>query len=84
MSSPTSPSSSVPSKRAEEEDADSPEEEEEEEEEEEPQLNYERIGGDIAKVIRGDLVSAFCVGSKFLVCHLILAQGLIRLGGRVA
>ena len=42
-------------------------EEEDEEEEEEPQLKYERIGGDVAKVIRGDLVSTFCVGSKVIV-----------------
>jgi hypothetical protein len=43
------------------------EEEDEDEEEEEPQLKYERIGGDIAKVVRGDLVSTFCVGSKIIV-----------------
>jgi len=42
-------------------------EEEEEEEEEEPQLKYERIGGDIAKVCRSDLVSAVCIGSKVIV-----------------
>jgi vacuolar protein sorting-associated protein 41 len=39
----------------------------EDEEEEEPQLKYERIGGDIAKVVKGDLVSTFCVGSKLIV-----------------
>jgi hypothetical protein len=57
-----------PSKRVEDE-AEDPKSssEEEEEEEEEPQLKYERIGGDIAKVVRGDLVSSFCVGSKLIV-----------------
>jgi vacuolar protein sorting-associated protein 41 len=43
------------------------EEEEEDDEEEEPQLKYERIGGDIAKVVRSDLVSAFAVGIKYIV-----------------
>ena len=52
---------------AEEEDE---QEDEDEEEEEEPQLKYERITGDIAKVVRGDLVSSFCVGSKVIVCLL--------------
>jgi hypothetical protein len=37
------------------------------EEEEEPQLKYERITGDIAKVCRSDLVSAVCIGSKVIV-----------------
>jgi hypothetical protein len=45
-------------------------EEEEEEEEEEPQLKYERIGGEIAKVCRSDLVSAVCIGSKVIVISL--------------
>ena len=45
-------------------------EEEEEEEEEEPKLKYERIGGDIAKVCRSDLVSAVCIGSKVIVIPL--------------
>ena len=45
-------------------------EEEEEEEEEEPQLKYERIGGDIAKVCRSDLVSAVSIGSKVIVIPL--------------
>jgi len=65
--SPTSPS---PPKQSEEEQdipAPSDGDEEEEEEEEEPQLKYERVGGDIAKVVRGDLVSTFCVGSKVIV-----------------
>jgi vacuolar protein sorting-associated protein 41 len=44
---------------------------EEEEEEEEPQLKYERIGGDIAKVVRSDLVSTVCVGSKVIVLPFI-------------
>lgn len=43
----------------------------EEEEEEEPQLKYERIGGDIAKVVKGDLVSTFCVGSKIIVLPIL-------------
>jgi len=65
---PTSPTS--PSKRLQEGDEPnetSANEEEEEEEEEEPQLKYERAGGDIAKVIRGDLVSSVCIGSRFIV-----------------
>jgi hypothetical protein len=41
--------------------------EEEDEEEDEPQLKYERVTGDIARVIRGDLVSAFAVGTKYIV-----------------
>src|SRR5947199_10781410 len=40
-------------------------------EEEEPQLKYERIGGDVAKVVKGDLVSSFCVGSKVIVSHFL-------------
>lgn len=72
---PLSPSLSLPSPsnppeeegdppvEAEEEDDD----DDEEEEEEEPQLKYERIGGDVAKVVKGDLVSAFCAGSKIIV-----------------
>ena len=48
-------------------------------EEEEPQLKYERIGGDIGKVVRGDLVSACCVGSKVIVCT---ASGLFQCGTR--
>jgi vacuolar protein sorting-associated protein 41 len=43
------------------------EEEEEDDEEEEPQLKYERVTGDVAKVVRSDLVSAFAVGSKYIV-----------------
>ena len=66
-----SPSLPSPSKQPEEEEDPPCDEEEEEEEdddeEEEPQLKYERIGGDIAKVVRADLVSAFCVGSKVIV-----------------
>jgi hypothetical protein len=46
---------------------DDDENDEEEEEEEEPQLKYERIGGEIAKVCRSDLVSAVCIGSKVIV-----------------
>jgi len=54
------------------------EEEEDEEEEEEPQLKYERITGDIAKVVRGDLVSSFCVGSKVIVCPFSQIGHLLR------
>jgi len=61
-----------PSKPPEEDDreevTEEEEEEDEDEEEDEPQLKYERITGDIAKVVRGDLVSSFCVGSKVIVC----------------
>ena len=68
------PSSPPPPKQPEEEPDDpassDQEGEEEEEEEEEPQLKYERVGGDIAKVVRGDLVSTFCVGSKVIVHRL--------------
>jgi hypothetical protein len=40
---------------------------EDDSEEDEPQLKYERAAGDIGKVVRGDLLSAFCVGSKVIV-----------------
>jgi hypothetical protein len=66
--SPMTSTTPLPSKRVEDEAEDSSSSgEEEDEEEEEPQLKYERIGGDIAKVVRGDLVSSFCVGSKLIV-----------------
>jgi hypothetical protein len=57
------------SKRPEDEVQDDPEDAESsgDEDEEEPQLKYERIDGDIAKVVRGDLISSFCVGSKIIV-----------------
>ena len=64
------PPSSQPEAVEEEEQAatESPDnEEEEDDEEEEPQLKYERVGGDLAKVVRSDLVSAFAVGSKYIV-----------------
>jgi hypothetical protein len=66
---PTSPSPATQPEEAQNDPAssDGEEDEEEEEEEEEPQLKYERIGGDIGKVVRGDLVSTFCVGSKVIV-----------------
>ena len=55
----------------------------EEEEEEEPQLKYERIGGDIAKVVKGDLVSTFCVGSKILVLPTLNWTDDIRQSGHI-
>lgn len=76
MASPSQPQTSPPPSSPPEQHEQTPEEaaniseaeDEEDEEEEEPQLKYERVGGDIAKVIRGDLVSAFCVGLKYIVC----------------
>jgi vacuolar protein sorting-associated protein 41 len=46
---------------------DDDEEGDDEEEEDEPRLKYERIGGDLAKVVRSDLVSAVCIGPKIMV-----------------
>jgi vacuolar protein sorting-associated protein 41 len=63
--SPTSPENRP--QRGDQDEAGPPDEEEDEEDEEEPQLKYERIGGDIAKVVRSDLVSTVCVGSKVIV-----------------
>jgi WD40 repeat protein len=56
-----------------------------EENEDEPELKYERVGGDIAKVVRGDLVSAFCVGSKLIVHPegLILTQAIGSHNGKI-
>jgi vacuolar protein sorting-associated protein 41 len=54
---------------------------EEGEDDDEPTLNYERVGGDLAKVIKGDLVSAFCVGSKFIVRALRGTVWLKRVAG---
>jgi hypothetical protein len=64
-----SPSPTSPSKQPEEEDEHDTSDEGDEEDEEEPQLKYERLGGDVAKVVRSDLVSVFCVGSKVIVLH---------------
>ena len=52
-------------------------------EDDEPTLKYERIGGDIAKVIKSDLVSAFCVGTKFLVFSFVKATLLTGKGNRL-
>jgi vacuolar protein sorting-associated protein 41 len=75
--SPTSASEETPPKEREE--SEEEEEEEEEEDEEEPQLKYERIGGDVPKVIRADLVSAFCVGSKYIVLSFLASSNDLRL-----
>lgn len=63
--SPTSPENQP--EREDQDEAVSSSSEDDEEVEEEPQLKYERIGGDIAKVVRSDLVSTVCVGSKMIV-----------------
>ena len=52
-------------------------------EDDEPTLKYERIGGDIAKVIKSDLVSAFCVGAKFIVFSFFRAILLTGEGNRL-
>ena len=49
----------------------------------EPMLKYDRIGGDIARVIKSDLVSAFCVGTKFLVFSFVKATLLTGKGNRL-
>lgn len=64
-----SPSPTLPSKQPEGDETDPSEDGEEDEDEDEPQLKYERAGGDIAKVVRSDLVSAFCAGSKVIVLY---------------
>lgn len=78
-------SPSIPPKPAEEGEhqEETSEDEDDEPEEDEPQLKYERISGDLAKVVRGDLVSAVCIGSKRIVLtHSSRTKR--SLGGRLA